>query len=100
MLEKGFCDVIPLDILDGAMEALLAFERRFLLLTWVSLMVPKDARLLMLEIATRNESRSDDCYEISIHFACSIQGSARGVASAVKDLSGKLVQSNNTCSQR
>ena len=93
MLEKGFCDVIPLDILDGAMEALLAFERRFLLLTWVSLMVPKDARLLMLEIATKNESPWNDYDEISIHFVCS-EGSTRGIASAVKDLSGNLVQSN------
>ena len=62
MLENGFCDVIPLEILDGAMEALLALERKFLSLTWVSLMVPNDARLLIWKLMTRDKL-SSDCFD-------------------------------------
>mgnify|MGYP004040921941 CR=1 FL=1 len=60
MFEKGFCDVIPLDILDGAMEALLALalDRRLLVLTWVSLIAPNDARLLICERGKQTATNS------------------------------------------
>ena len=72
MLENGFCDVVPLDILEGAMDALLALERKFLVLAWVSLMVPNDARLLICECSTLIELRLVHVDYSSIHLGSCI----------------------------